>query len=473
MRAPGGGEASDGPAAEGRGRSGEPRSAGAPGGPETAPPPAGEVVGNEDVETGFYPGDLRRVLGLTAHETAYREVSSWPGYGPTPLRRLDGLARRAGVAELWYKDEAGRFGLGSFKALGGAYGVFRVLEARVRAAVEEGDVRPVDGTGRLPRRTGRGRVPGRPRGEGRRLSPGRELVVSSEQLRAGGYRELVSGVTVSTASAGNHGRSVAWGAEQFGCGCVVYLPAGAADARVRAIEGHGARVVPVEGDYERALSRASEEARREGRVLVPDTAYDGHTDVPRVVMQGYTILVREALRQLPSGSRPTHVFLQAGVGGLAAAVTGHLWEAMGPDRPRIAVVEAEGADCLRRGILEGRRVTLEEVPATRMTGMACRAPSRVAWPVLRRGAHCFLAIPDAASSSAVRALSEPAGDDPRVTASPSGAAGLGGLLSSLRRPSAREALALGPEARVMVVGTEGVGDPEAYREITGRTPAGP
>lgn len=438
-----------------------PEGAGLPGpdpdGPLDVPPPSGEVVRNEAVESGFYPEGLRRIVSLEAHETAYREVSSWPDYAPTPLRRLPGLAERADLGDLWYKDESRRLGIGSFKSLGGAYAVFRVLEARVRAALDRGDATPADGAGGVQRRTGRERVSGSPRGERRRPSPGRELAVSSEQLRAGARGELVSGLTVTCASSGNHGRSVAWGAEQFGCRCVVYVPEATSEPRVEAIRAHGARVVRVEGDYDVALARASGEARAaDDRIVVPDTAYDGHTEVPRVVMQGYTVLAREALTQLPSDGRPTHVFLQAGVGGLAAAVTAHLWEAQGPARPRTTVVEAADADCLRQGVRVGRRVELQESPGTAMGGLACRAPSRVAWPVLRRGAHDFMAITDRAASVAVRALAEPAGDDdPALEAGLSGAAGLAGLLSASGHGPARETLGLGPDARVLVVGTEG------------------
>lgn len=445
--------------------------AGAGGWREGMPPPAGEVVRNGAAESGFYPEELRRVLSLEAHETAYREISSWPGYEPTPVRDLSGLADRAGLGRLWYKDESGRFGLGSFKSLGGAYAVFRVLEARIRAALEEGRVQPVDGSATARRLTGRGRVPGRPRGEHRRPTPGKELVVTSEQLRAGAYGELVSGITVSCASAGNHGRAVAWGAEQFGCDCVVYLPAGAEAARREAIAGHGARVVRVEGGYDAALARASRDARDEGRAVVSDTAYDGHDEVPRVVMQGYTVLVREALAQLPRGERPTHVFVQAGVGGLASAVTAHLWEAIGPGRPTVTVVEAADADCLRRAVREGRRLELEEAPETEMGGLACRAPSRLAWPVLRRGAHFFTAIGDEAGFAAMRILADPAGDDVPLVAGPSGAAGLAGLLSARVDDRAGNRIGVGPGARVLVLGTEGALDPEGYRRVVGREPA--
>ncbi len=424
--------------------------------PLDLPAPVGDVVRNEDVESGFYPGELRRILSLEAHETAYREIGSWPDYAPTPLHRLSDLAERAELGGLWYKDESERFGIGSFKSLGGAYGVFRVLEARIRAALESGDARPLDGSGGSRRRTGRGRVPGRPRGEHRRPSPGKKLAVSSEQLRAGVHADLVSGITVMCASAGNHGQSVAWGAEQFGCDCVVYVPAATEDARVESIEDHGARVIRVEGGYDAALSRASEEAGEDAdRIVVSDTAYDGHTEVPRVVMQGYTVLVREVLAQLPTGVRPTHVFLQAGVGGFAAAVTAHLWQALGPDRPPVAVVEASDADCLRRSVREGRRVELEEVPETEMGGMACRAPSRLAWPVLRRGAHWFMAVSDETSRVASRLLADPAGGDPSPAAGPSGSAGLAGALSGGAHAPSRGILEMRRDSRVLVVGTEG------------------
>lgn len=424
--------------------------------PLDLPAPSGDVVVNDDVECGFYPGDLRSILSLEAHETAYREIGSWPDYAPTPLHRLPGLAERARLGTIWYKDESGRFGIGSFKSLGGAYGVFRALEARVRAALESGAASPPQGSGGTRRRTGRERVPGRPRGEYRSPAPGRDLAVSSDQLRAGAYAELVSEITVTCASAGNHGRSVAWGAEQFGCRCVVYVPEGTEDSRVEAIEGHGARVIRVDGGYDAALVRASEEARERGdRVVVSDTAYDDHAATPRVVMQGYTVLTREVLAQLPAGVRPTHVFLQAGVGGFAASVTAHLWEALGPDRPRVAVVEAADADCLRRSVRQARLVELEDPPDTEMGGLACRAASRAAWPVLRRGAHRFMAVSDETSRAAAETLADPAGDDPALAAGPSGSAGLAGALSGSAHAPARDVLGLEGDSRVLVVGTEG------------------
>lgn len=350
-----------------------------------------------------------RLLPPGACEAAREEVSEWPGYEPTPLRELGGLARRAGIGALWYKDESGRFGLGSFKALGGPLGV--------REAV--------------------GSATGEP-------------------------------VTVTCASEGNHGRAVAWGAELFGCRCVVFLPEEVGEARSRAIAGHGARVARVEGGYDRAVREAARAARERGWSVVSDTGYAGYTEIPRRIMQGYTVLVQEVERQLPEGRPPTHAFVQAGVGGLAGATCARLWRSWGADRPRFAVVEARGAECFRRSMAAGEPASLEGPYDTRMGGLACGEPSSVAWPVLRDGADFFLGVPDSAAERTMRLLARPRRGDPGVVAGPSGAAGLAGLLAAATDPAARRLLELDEGSRVLVVGTEGAMEPEAYRRIVGR-----
>ena len=264
----------------------------------------------------------REVLSRAGCAAATREVSSWPGYAPTPLVELPGLAAAAGVGAIWYKDESGRFGLGSFKALGGAYGVFRVL------------------AGEIARREGVGR-------------PG------SADLIEGRYRDLTRAITVVCATDGNHGRAVAWGAGMFGCRSVVYLHAKVSEGRGAAIARHGATVVRVAGTYDDSVRQAAADAARNGWFVVSDTSYQGYLEVPRDVMQGYTVLVDEAMRQLPAGARPSHAFVQAGVGGLAAAVCAHLWECWGRHRPRLVVVEPDNAACVYRSAVHGRPTVVE------------------------------------------------------------------------------------------------------------------
>jgi diaminopropionate ammonia-lyase len=258
---------------------------------------------------------------------ATREIVSWPGYAPTPLVELPGLAAAAGVAAIWYKDESDSFGLGSFKALGSAYGVFRVL------------------AGEIARRKGVGHL-------------------GSADLIEGRYRDLTQAITVVCATDGNHGRAVAWGAGIFGCRSVVYLHAKVSEGRGGAIARHGARVVRVAGTYDDSVRQAALDAARDGWFVVSDTSYEGYLEVPRDVMQGYTVLVDEAMRQLPAGDRPSHAFVQAGVGGLAAAVCAQLWESWGRHRPRPVVAGESGV-----GGLAGLLAVAADAQARRDLGL--------------------------------------------------------------------------------------------------------
>jgi diaminopropionate ammonia-lyase len=365
-----------------------------------------------------YGPERSKILNFRTHQAAVEEISSWDGYAPTPLRILPGLAGKLGLQTLWYKDEGTRFGLGSFKALGGIYGVFRVL----RAFLEQ--------------------VTGDPR-------------ISSKDLSEGRFPQLLSGVTVSCASAGNHGRAVARGAQMFGCRSVVFLPCDTPTHRVEAIRALGSRTVPVDGTYDDAVALAAREAREKGWWPVSDTTYPGYEEVPRYIMQGYTVLVQEALDQLPKGTLPTHVFLQGGVGGLAAAVTGHLWEHLGCDRPRIVVVEPSEADCLLESALRGKPYPSSGRLDTSMECLACGNVSTLAWGILEEGADAFLSIQDSAAEEAVDVLGRGWSGDPPVLTQPSGAAGLAGLISATVEPGLAGPLGLGKESRVLIIGSEG------------------
>ena len=368
-------------------------------------------------------GDVERaVLNTTANDAARREIASWPGYAPTPLLDMQALAADFGIGQLWLKDEAHRFGLKSFKALGGAYAVLGVLRH-----VLEHEHGLTD--------------------------------VSSADLRAGKYATQVADITVCCATDGNHGRSVAWGAQIFGCRCNIHLHEHVSQGREDAIAAYGAHIIRVPGHYDDSVRAASEDATREGWHLVSDTAWIGYEDMASRVMQGYTSLTAEVLEQLPPEARPTHVFLQAGVGGLAAAVAGPMWEAWGDARPRIIVVEPESADCVFRSIGAG---ALTNVPGNLSTFMACLAAgemSTAAWTVLKGCADDVLALEDNAARHAMRVL---AATEPPVVAGESGCAGIAALLTVCQDTKLREALGIDESARVLCINSEGDTDAEAY-----------
>jgi len=372
------------------------------------PPLEVELYRNISARHGAYDDVRRAVLSLAEHDVARATISSWPNYQPTPLHSLEGLAATLGIGGLWLKDESSRFGLGAFKSIGGAYAVLRLLE---------------------------------------RL----------------GARDRAHEVTVACASAGNHGRAVAFGAKLFGCNCVVYLNEAVTPGRVAAIEGLGARVVRTTGSYDDAVRRVDADAAREGWYVVSDTAYDGYTDIPRDVMQGYTVLVEEALEQLEQP--PTHVFVQAGVGGFAAAVCAHLWERYGAERPIIVVVEPRNAACVTASLAADRLVPLPDVQSI-MGGLCCGEVSLLAFDFLHNCADYLITIPDEAVAPTMRLLKHGMNGDPSIISGESGVAGIAALIGACARDEFDHGVELYSQSRVLVFSTEGATDPESYARLT-------
>ena len=381
-------------------------------------------------------GEVRAaVMSQHGFEAAMREISSWPGYSPTPLVSLDGLAKSLGVAELRYKDERGRFGLGSFKALGGAYAVANVLRDKVRQACGQAEV-------------------------------------TSSQLLSGEYSDVVGAATVTCATDGNHGRSVAWGAQLFGCRCVIYVHETVSQGRRDAIARYGAQVREVKGNYDDAVRHAAATAASEGWTVVSDTSYPGYRDIPLDVMHGYGVMAGEIERQMRGAPAPTHVFVQAGVGAMAAAICASFWMHWGQDRPRFVVVEPMLADCIYRSVEQGQRVTVHGSLETVMAGLACGEVSELAWEILQGGVNACVAVDDAYALEAMRRLARPVPGDPPIVAGETGGAGLAALLAAVDHPEIRRTLALDANSRVVIMGSEGDTDPVIYREIVGTDAAG-
>jgi diaminopropionate ammonia-lyase len=376
--------------------------------------------------------DLPGGLSRAGFDAAAREIASWPGYAPTPLHALPGLARALGLGALWYKDEAPRFGLNSFKALGGAYAVFRQLRARLEAA-------------------------------GRRNA-------TAAELADGRHRGLTEAVTVTCATDGNHGRSVAWGAQLFHCRAVIFIHEHVSAGRESEIARYGAEIRRIAGTYDDAVRAAQATADREGWIVVSDTSYPGYTEIPRDVMHGYGVMQDEAAQQL-APALPTHCLVHAGVGAWAAAVLARQAQLWGAQRPKFIVVEPNKADALIRSAIAGRPVVAEGALDTVMAGLATGEVSLLGWEVLHAGADAFLAIDDEWALAAMRRLAEGRDGDPRVVAGETGGASIAALLALQGDAGARAKLGLGPEARVLVFGSEGDTDPAIYRQVVGRTAA--
>ena len=359
-------------------------------------------------------------------------ITAWPGYAPTPLLDLAGLAATAQVRSVHYKDESHRFGLKSFKPLGGAYAVARLLLKELPAKV---------GT----------------------------QAISIQDLLDGRYRQHCAAFTVCAATDGNHGRSVAWGAHMFGCRCVIFINEAVSSGREQAISSYGAEVRRNPGSFDDAVRAVQQTADAEGWIVIPDTSDGVVVEAPRNVTQGYSMMAAEAIEQRTYAEAPTHIFLQAGVGGMAAATCAQYWQAFAEARPKTVLVEPESAACWFASLCAGKPVTLSGDLDSVMGGLSCGEVSRLAWKILKSGADAAMMLPDEAALSAMRQLADGTFGDPPLVVGESGVAGLAGFLAVAVDPDARCTLGIDANSRIQLFGTEGATDPETYAEIVGRS----
>lgn len=379
-----------------------------------------------DYRKPLHPADAE-TLGVAAADEVERFLSHRDNHEPTPLHALPGLARELGLHSLHVKDEGHRLGLGSFKALGGAYAVIRlVLEEAAR---------------RL----------GRP--------------VDVDELAEPAVRAVAATMCFACATDGNHGRSVAQGAQLVGATAAIFVHGGVSEGRIAAIARFGARMMRVSGTYDDSIVEAARVSEANGWTVVSDTSWPGYERIPALVMQGYTAMLREALRALPAP--PTHVFVQAGVGGVAAAVAGHLALALPEARPVFTVVDPARAACIFEAARTGQPRKIAHGEPTVMAMLECYDPSPLAWRVLARAADAFMTVEDEDAVAVMNRLARPAAGDPAIVAGESGGAGLAGLIRVVAEPTGKAALGLDASSRVLVFNTEGATDPERYRELVG------
>jgi diaminopropionate ammonia-lyase len=354
----------------------------------------------------------------------------WASHKPTPLHSLRGLARELGLEAIYIKDESFRLGLGSFKALGGSYAVIKLLVEQAEATL------------------------------------GRSIEV--DELRCPTIRQIAGEMTFGCATDGNHGRSVAAGAQIVGAKAAIFVHSGVTDERVAAIAQFGAKIIRVEGTYDDSVAEAERVCNQNGWAVVSDTSWPGYERIPTLVMQGYTTMLREALCSLQQS--PTHVFVQAGVGGLAASVAGYFDIVLGERRPRLVVVEPERAACIFQSARAGRRLRIPHDKPTIMAMLECFEPSLVAWRILSRKADAFMTVSETDAAEAMRALAKPNPGDPAIVAGESGGAGLAGLCRAMRIEHLRASLDLNATSRILLINTEGATDQARYEDIVGLAP---
>lgn len=358
-------------------------------------------------------------LNLESAKKVQSFHASFPVYKETPLVELKHTAKSMGLGNIYIKDESYRFGLNAFKVLGGSYAIGNYLAKRLGKSITE---------------------------------------MPYEKLVSGEIKRELGDITFVTATDGNHGRGVAWTAKQLQQKSVVYMPKGSAEERLMNIRAEGADASITDLNYDEAVRLANSQAEQKGWVMVQDTAWEGYEDIPGWIMQGYGTMGYEAYMQLPE--KPTHIFLQAGVGSMAGAVAGFFASVYGGDRPIITIVEPNKADCIYKTAeaADGKLHFVTGDMDTIMAGLACGEPCSIGWNVLRDYADNFISCPDYAAAQGMRVLGNPEAGDTKVVSGESGASAFGCIAEIMRDKTLVELknkLKLDENSKVLFFSTEG------------------
>ena len=386
------------------------------------------VVTSRDQYGGEYSREAAQSLSLEQAAAAYDMIRTWPGYAATPEVEFPALANRFGLRSLRVKNEGRRFEIGSFKALGPPYALANILIAEIQ------------------RRTATSEV-------------------SSADLFTGSFRDITSSIVVTAPTSGNHGRALAWAARQFGCRAVIYMPEATSPGREAAIAAYGAETIRVPADFDGTAEHTEHEAVRHGYLMIGDTSPAEHPDSTRQIIHGYSVLAQEIIDKMATDGKPTHVFVSAGIGNMAAALTGRLWMEYGDERPRMVVVEPHSADAFYQSALRNSRTAASGDLVTVMDGLSVGVVSPLAWNILRAGAFAGLTIDDSAALEALRLLARPPAPDVPLGVGETGIAAFAGFLEAARDPQIRDQLGLTESSCVLAIGCEGVTDPEVYARL--------
>ena len=350
----------------------------------------------------FKKDQIFKSLSKNEIDEAYLTIKEWNGYSPTPLINLSKLSHELNLNKIFYKDESKRFDLKSFKALGGAYAV-------------------------------------------QKISKGNKNIV------------------VSTATAGNHGRSVAWGAKRLGLKCKIFISEFVSDARGQAMANLGAEVIKVRGNYENSLIECIKQSTKNGWQIVQDVAWDNYLLVPKYTMAGYSVMMKEILDQLDN-NEITHIILQAGVGGMAAAMIAGIARYL-KNIPISIVVEPDSAACVLESIRSGKIEKIYIKRESLMGGMSCGEVSLVPWEILKNSVKYCISLPDDDIAKTMKLLGNGSFSEEKIIAGENSAPGVISLIASCEDQKIKKDLNLNSNSNVLIIGCEGDTDQEMYKKL--------
>lgn len=389
---------------------------------------------NKNATRSDYPTELQHIMNLERANESREWLSSWRMLSaePTPLVSMKHLAQKLGVGAVFLKDESKRSPLGSFKALGASIALIRLI---LRKFPDAG--------------------------------------FTAQSLFKGEHAQALKDFTVVSATAGNHGCSLAAAARDIGCRCVIVLSSQVSADRENAIASNGAEIVRVAGDYDDSVEHAESLSKTEGWLVVSDTSYEGYEEIPRDVMQGYATIPSEVIDQLDAENTDTppftHVFLQGGVGGMAAGITAYLWERYGKNRPTLIVVEPNQADCLYQSALAGHAASATGDIDSLMAGLACGEASPLAWRFLQPACDYFITVSDTKAVEAMKILAEGQYGDVPIVSGGSGAAGLAALVELTENAAQGKEAGINETSKILLINTEGATAPTDYLKQVGKT----
>ena len=344
-------------------------------------------------------------------QRAQSAIKQWPGYESTDLLSLTDIAEKAKVSKIYYKDESSRLGLGSFKALGGSYAI-------------------------------------------------QSLVANHKEKSA---QPLI----VCTATDGNHGRSVAWGAQLLGVECHIFIHANVSQSREQSMAELGAIIHRVDGNYDVSVAACIEMSEAHQWQIVSDTSWPGYDEIPKQVMAGYSVMADEIIQQL-GNERPTHIFIQAGCGGLAGAMIAYFWQHWGRSLPTIIIVESDLSDCVYQSLVNNQIKLVDIIDETLMAGLSCGEVSLLAWPLLQKAVGHVITFNDDGVVPMMRWLAKPDNQSRRaIEAGECSASGLMGLMAIQNDPKLAAEMGIDEQSIILVLGTEGATDPDFYETVIG------